>query len=209
MSDIHGDLVAKLFAKYRHSPNILGVLEILATAIQDTCDAADYLVDHLSIDAGEGDVLKALGGWIGVDPPPLQETDLFMLVADEDLADDPENHHGLAPEDLSSGGFLVREDGLPSLDDLDSYFSDETFREFIRAKAATFGKIATRENLYLYLLQFGLRCKIEEGVRVQEIEPSSYEDLSQFLRYQILEKGFRTGGVSLTVKPQPSTSGEI
>ena len=202
MSDVYSDILDLLFAKYRHSPNILKVLEILSTPIQDTNDAIDYFLNHLNIDDAEGPLLNSMASWIGVIKPPAQEEDILWLCRDEEVADDPDNRFGLATDALTEGGYLTGDDGCLSKSDPGSYISDEDFRLYIRAKAAAFREKATREILYNYILQFGFRCKLIESMRAVEIEPSNYDDLDYFMRYFILNRGFRPAGISISIKPQ-------
>lgn len=209
MSDVYADILDRLFAKYRHSPNILKVLEILATPIQDTNDAIDYILDHLSIDDAEGPLLDAMGSWIGVARPRAQEEDVFWLCRDEDVADDPDNHHGLATDALTEGGYLTGDDGCPSKSDPGAYVSDAEYRLYIRAKAATFRKKATREILHNYFLQFGVRSRITEGTRTVEIEPSSYNDVDYSIRYHLTNRGYRPAGIAFSIKPQTVPDAEV
>jgi hypothetical protein len=209
MSDVYQNILDRLFAKYRDSPNILGVLEILSDPLQDTNDAIDWILAHLSIDDGVGEILDAMASWIGVTRPPAQETRLFRLCRDEEVAEDPDNLHGLAPDDLSSGGYLSADDGCVSKSSPGTYVDDETFRLYIRAKAATFRKRATQEVMFNYILQFGIRSKLAETARAVEIEPMNYDDLSLFVRNYILTRGYRPAGIRLSVKLQTESSSEI
>lgn len=202
MSDIYGEMLDRLFVKYRHSPTIISILEILATPIQDTHDALDYFLAHLSIDDAEGPLIDAIGGWIGVDRPAAQEEDIFCLCCDEDVADDPDNHHGLATDALTEGGYLTGDDGCLSKSSPGSYASDPVYREYIKAKASTFRQKATRDVLYTYLSRFGIRAKFTEGQRTVEIEPSSYDDLDYAVRYYIINHGYRPAGITYSIKPK-------
>jgi hypothetical protein len=209
MSDVYADILERLFAKYRHSPNILKVFEILSSPMQDTGDAIDYILEHLSIDDAEGPILDAMASWIGVTRPPEQEEDIFWLCRDEDVADDPDNHHGLATDALTEGGYLTGDAGCPSKTDPGSYLSDEEFRPYIRKKAATFRKKATREIMYDYILLFGVRSKLIEGTRSVEIEPSSYDDINYLIRYHLTNLGYRPAGVDVTIKQQTESDSEV
>ena len=209
MSDVYADMRSRLFAKYRNSPNVLGILNLMATVIQDTADALDFFEGQMGIDTAEGVILENLGGWIGVNRPPAQEADGFRLFRDEDVLSDPENHHGLAPDDLSTGGYLYRDDGLPSKEFPNTFVDSPTYRLFIKAKAAAFRKRATRETLYNYILQFGVRPKIIEGVRAIQIQPSDYDDLTMYLRYHLINRGFRPAGISVSIYPQTEQTAEV
>lgn len=209
MVDVYQNILDRLFAKYRYSENILGVLEILADPIQDTDDAIDWILEHLSIDDAEGELLDFMASWIGVTRPPAQEENILILFADEDIADDPENNHGLAPDSLATGGYLSADDGCLSKSDPGSYVSDAVFREYIRAKAATFRKKATPEVMFEYILRFGVRSVLNEDELECEIEPYSYDDMSLFLRNYIETRGFRPAGIKVSVKTQTITDTEI
>lgn len=209
MSDIYQNFLDNLFAKYSRSPNVLGVFEILASPLQDTSDAIDYILDHLSIGDAEGVILDAKAGWIGVTRPLAQEENIFQLFSKYELADDPENRYGLAPSDLSSGGYLTSKTGCPSKSSPGALMGDDDFRLFIRAKAATFRKLATPEVMYNYVLQFGIRAKITEGVRECEIEPSSYRDMSMFIRYHIEHRGFLPAGIYTHIRSQTAPDSEV
>lgn len=209
MVDVYQNILDRLFSKYRHSPIILKVSEILSDPLQDTNDAIDWILGHMSIDDAEGTLLDALASWIGVKRPPAQETRLFRLCRDEEVAEDPENNHGLAPDDLSSGGSLSADDGCTSKSAPGTYISDAEFRLYIRAKAATFRRVATREVMYDYILQFGIRTKLVEGVRTCEIHPSSYEDFGLAVRYHIEHRGFRPAGIRVSVARQQQSDAEV
>lgn len=209
MSDVYSDILDQLFAKYRNSPNILKVFEILSNPLQDTNDAIDYILNHLSIDDAEGPILDAMGSWIGVQRPPLQEDDIFWLCRDEDVADDPNNDHGLATDALTEGGYFTGDDGCLSKANPGSYVDDEEYRLYIRAKAATFRKKATRDIMYNYILQFGVRSKLNEGTRTVEIEPSSYDYLNYAIRYHLINLGYRPAGIDISIKLQTESDSEI
>lgn len=209
MVDVYQNILDRLFAKYRDSPNILGVLEILADPIQDTDDALDWLLEHLSIDGAEGELLDLIASWIGVTRPPIQEVDVFRLFRDEEIADDIDNHHGLAPDALSSGGYLSADDGCLSESASGSYVDDATFRKYIRAKAATFRKKATPEVMSTYILSFGIRSQFHESDLECEIEPYSYDDMSLFLENYIETRGFRPAGIKIRIKMQTAPSPEL
>ena len=202
-------MLDNLFAKYRNSPNILGVLEILAAPIQDTSDAVDAFLAQIGIDDSEGPMLDALASWIGVRRLQAQETRLFWLCRDEDVGDDPGNEHGFATDDLTEGGYLSGDDGCPSKSDPGLYISYTEFREYIRAKAATFRRKATPDVIFEYLLMFGVRARLEEGERLLEIVPWSYGDLSLSVKSYIENSGFRPLGVTVEIAPQEHPDSEI
>jgi hypothetical protein len=209
MSNVYSDILEYLFAKYKNSPNILGVFEILSSPLQDSNDAIDWILNNLSIDEAEGELLDFLGGWIGVVRPPAQEEDIFWLCRDEEVADDIDNHHGLSTDATTEGGYLTGDDGCLSKAYPGTYVSDEIFRQYIRAKASTFRKIATREIMFNYILQFGIRSKLIESNRSVTIEPFSYDDMNYFLRNYITEKGFRPAGIEIAIEPQENPDSEV
>ena len=209
MSDVYDDILDRLFAKYRHSPNILKVFEILSSPMQDTSDAIDYILDHLDIDEAEGPLLDAMAGWIGVKRPALQEEDIFWFCRDEDVADDPDNHHGFATDALTEGGYFTGDDGCPSKAYPGDYIDDDEFRTYIRAKATTFRKKATRDIMYNYILQFGVRSKFIEGTRTIEIEPSSYDDVNYAVRYHLINLGYSPAGITVSIKQQTVSDSEV
>lgn len=202
-------MLDNLFAKYRNSPNILGVLEILSAPIQDTSDAVDSFLDQIGIDESEGSLLDAIASWIGVRRPPAQETRLFWMCRDEDVASDPGNEHGFAPDELTAGGYLSGDDGCLSKSEPGSYMDDDNFREYVRAKASTFRRKATPDVVFEYLLRFGVRARLEEGDRLLEIFPWSYGDLSLSVKSYIENSGFRPLGVTVEIAPQENPDSEI
>lgn len=202
MTDVWDIKQERLFAKYRDSPNILGIMEILSDPAQDTRDVLDWLLSGLSIDTAEGELLDFLGELIGVDRPPAQEEDILWLCGDWETADDPDNHYGLAPDTLDEGGYLTGDDGLPSKSAPGTYMSDADFRDLIRSKGTSYRQKATRETVYEYLVDLGTRCKILETDKFVEFEPSSYADLNYWLRNYIENRGFRPAGIQIQIKPQ-------
>lgn len=208
MTDIYQTKFGRLFAKYRHSPNILGLLEILADPEQDTRDVEDWFLANLSIDDGEGVFLDFFGELIGVLRPPLQEPDVFSLCGEWELADDPDNHYGLATDSLTEGGYLTGDDGVERKT-APGGTDDPTYRGFLRSKAATFRQVATREVLFGYLIFFGCRWKIEEGTLTAEFEPYDYKLINYYVRNYIEERGFRPAGIRVVVKRQTTPSSEV
>ena len=190
---VHDEILGLDFSKYRHSPNILGVFEIIATPLQDTEDAADYILSHLSIDDAEGELLDFLGEVIGVKRPLAQEDDrnLLWLCHDDEVGDDPDGTMSLAPDDESNGGYMTGDDGIASKTNPDTYMSDTDFRELIRTKAATFRKRPTRSNIFNLLLEFGIRAKISSTVSPIVFDPADYDLINYWVRNYVLTKGFR------------------
>ena len=202
---------SRLFSKYRYSPNILGLVEILSDPLQSTNDALDYILSHRSIDDADGELLDFLGEMIGVQRPPSQEPDenLLWFCTPEDYPDDLDGSQSLAPVDLSTGGYMTGHNGIVSKDDPESYVSDVEYRALIRSKATTFRKTATREVIYEYLLQFGVRCKIIESERVAEFEPHSYDILNYWVRNYIETRGLRPSGIQVSVSHQTEPDSEV
>jgi hypothetical protein len=211
MTDIKSTWEERNFSKYRYSPNILGLIELLSNPLQDTADVLNYILSHKSIDEAEGELLDFMGELIGVIRPPAQEPDgnLLWLCLPEDEADDLDGSMSLAPVDESTGGYLCGEDGILSVSDPGSYMSDTDYRVLIRAKASSFRKIADRETLYTYLLNFGVRCKIIESTRVAELEPHSYDALNYWVRDYIIKHGFNPSGIQIKFVPQTVPDPEL
>lgn len=208
MTDVYQGKLDIVFAKYRHSPNFLKILEILADPAQDTRDVEDWFLANLSIDGGEGVFLDFFGEVIGVLRPPLQEPDVLWLCEDWEIADDPDNHYGLATDALTEGGYLTGDAGVPHKT-TPGGTGDATYRAFLRSKAATFRQVATREVLFSYLLFFGCRWKIIEGTRTVELEPSDYNAINYYVRHYIENQGFRPAGIHVTVKRQTAPAPEV
>lgn len=206
---IYSDMYSRLFAKYKHSPNIYGLLEILASAQQDTDDVLEWVLSQLSIDGGEGEILNAIGEIIGVNRFALQEERLWKLVRPEELADDPYHLNGLSSDGVSDGGYLSGPAGCVSKEDPDGYVTDAEHRELIRSKAATYRKKATKANMYSSLLALGHRCRIHESDKLVEIEPSSYGEFMYHLRNYITQKGFRPAGIQVKIKIQTEPDSEV
>lgn len=202
MTDVWELKQERLFAKYRNSPNILGLMEILSSPSQDTQDVLDWLLGELSLSAASGKVLDFLGELVGVDRPPAQEEDILWLCLDWETADDPDNHYGLAPDSLDEGGYLTGDDGILSQSSPGSYMPDDDYRLLIASKGATYRQKATREVVFTYLLELGVRCKIIETDKVVEFEPSSYDNLNYWLRDYIETRGFRPAGIQVSVAEQ-------
>lgn len=209
MTDVYQTKLDRLFAKYRHSPNILKVFEILADPKQDTRDILDWFQGQLSIGTAEGVILDFFGELIGVLRPPNQEPDILWLCGDWELADDVFNRFGLAPEDELSGGYCTGDNGClhktnPGVAD------DETYREYIYSKASTYRRNATRAVLYDYLLFFGCRFKVlEPANREIEFEPYDYAVINYHMRNYIETRGFRPAGIEVTIKNQTTPLSEV
>lgn len=209
MSTINEIWSGRLVSKYRDSPDILGLVELLSSPLNDTKEALEYVLSNEGIDGSEGVFLDFLGELIGVRRPPAQEADVFTLCSPEDAALDVDNRYGLAPVDLSSGGYLTGIDGVLSKSDPGSYATDAEYRPLIRSKAAAFRKKATRAVLYDYLVAFGIRAKITEDARTAELEPSNYGDLNYWVRNYIETRGFKPAGIQIKFKLQTEPDSEV
>lgn len=206
MVDIWALKQERLFAKYRNSPNILGLMEILSSPTQDTRDVLDWLLGELSLAAASGEVLDFLGELIGVTRPPAQEEDILWLCHDWEVLDDPDNRYGLAPDSLDEGGYLTGDDGVLSKTSPGSYMSDTDYRALITSKGSTYRQTATRETVYSYLVDLGARSKILESDKFVEFEPSNPDNVNYWLRNYIETRGFRPAGVQIRVKEQTEPS---
>lgn len=206
MTDIWTTKQERLFAKYRNSPNILGIMEILSSPTQDTRDMLDWLLGELSLSTASGEVLDFLGELIGVTRPPAQEDDVLWLCLDWEVLDDPDNHYGLATDALTEGGYLTGDEGVLSKSSPGSYMVDDDYRALIASKGTTYRQKATRETVYSYLIELGVRCKIIEADKVVEFEPSSYDNLNYWLRNYIESRGFRPAGIQVSIKDQTTPS---
>lgn len=208
MTDVYQTQFDKLFAKYRHSPNILGVLAILADPAQDTRDVEDWFLSNLSIDGGTGWALDLFGEMLGIIRPPAQEDDVLWLCEDWEVADDPDNRYGLATDALTEGGYMTSDVGV--LDkSAGGGSSDTLFRQFIRAKGSAFHRVATRANLFDYLKAYGCRWKILESTRTAELEPYDFDVINYYVRHYLVTQGFLPAGIEVTVAVQTEASPDV
>ncbi len=196
---ISADFKDRVFKQFKDSPHIVALFEIIADPMQDLSDVADYILAHLSIDDSEGLALDMLGELIGVNRPPMQEPNIFTLRRPGDTSD-PDNDTGFGNDDdpaLSTGGYLGTCQGLALVSDPDAEMADEDYRFLLRQKAASFRSKFTRENIYLYLIEFGSRCVIDDDTVLDvEYDPVTYYDLNAFQKFYVLSRGFKPGGVS-------------
>jgi hypothetical protein len=212
MSDVKQTwLDDRLFAKYRNSPNVLKFVDLLSRSGQDTQDVLEDILSNDSIDTAAGVVLDFFGGLIGAERPPAQELpeNILWLCSDEDYGSDLDGSQSLAPDDLTTGGYMVGDDGILSKTDPGSYMPDADYRELIKAKGSTYRKKATREIVYTYLLQFGVRCKIIESTHAAEFEPHAYNVLNYWVRNYIAARGFRPAGIQVSIKQQTELDSEV
>lgn len=209
MTDVWALKQERLFAKYRNSPNILGIMEILSDPAQDTRDVLDWLLGQLSLSTATGEVLDFFGELIGVTRPLAQEDDILWLCADWETADDPDNHYGLATDALTEGGYLTGDDGVLSKSSPGSYMGDDDYRELIASKGSTYRQKATRGIVYTYILELGIRCKIIESDKIVDLQPHSYDALNYWLRNYITSRGFRPAGIQIRIPDQTEPDPEV
>ena len=198
--DVEATLLSNLFAQFKHSPNILALLEIIATAFQDTMDAIDYLKTQRNVDDAEGAHLDLLGELVGVERPLEQEPNDFRLI---DLADLPgEQNHGLCDLDGDpAGGYLVSVyNGLASITNPGALMGDDDYRELILFKIANFRQKATEERIYLSLVLYGVTCDVETITNGEiDITPQTQGEMTYYKRWYLLNKGFRPAGIKINV----------
>lgn len=159
---IHQNMIDRLFAVFRDSPNVQYFIEVLAGPMDDTWTAIQYYLDNTDIDDCTGELLDFRGWTIGVRRPPLQETNVFTLT-DADTMIDYDNKHGFYNSNDGTGGYMTSEDGLANVADPSLTMADDDYRILIKTKAASFRKRATPENLYSYFLAYEARCDILEA----------------------------------------------
>lgn len=196
MMDVEALFKARTFAQFRDSPHIQDLIETLSDPIQDTSNVMDFILGSLAIDDAEGEQLDFLGELIGVRRPPAQETRLFTLLRLGEVGDPGT---GFA-DDENPGGYMTTLKGLESQANPGSEMSDEDFRFLIRQKAASYRKKATREILFLYLIAFGARCKIDDDTEFEiKIDPDTYDDFDEWTRNYIETRGFKPAGISVKI----------
>jgi G3E family GTPase len=189
-------LTEKLLAQFKNSPHITAILDIIADPMQDTIDAADFILANKDIDTAEGDQLDKLAAMIGLERPPNQEANLFTLWR-EGEADDEENAHGFYNSTDGTGGYLPNEEGLDSVTDPGD-MSDVEFRKLIKQKASAYKTRMSRLNLYNYLIASGGRCNIDDDTTFYvEIDPFTYDEISQWRKNYIITRGFKPAGIKV------------
>jgi len=197
------DITDRIVHFLRESPNVVNLIECIADPIQDTQTVIAWILDHLSIDTAEGELLDFLGEMIGMARPPRQETSLFELCNVGDYPDDPDNEHGFQNDDdasVTTGGYLASIYGTPYQVDPTAQMSDADYRYFIRQKAASLRSKVTHENLFAYILAFGDRCQIANpAVRQVTITQYNYNHLSDWARNYIRERGFQPAGIQINI----------
>jgi hypothetical protein len=199
--DIETLIADNLFAKYRHSPNILKVLEIIAVPFQDTIDAVEYLQTQNDVTVAEGVHLDAIGELIGVERPLEQEPNDFRFIDIGDLPGDP-THHGFCDIDGDpTGGYLVSSyNGLASVTNPGELMSDADYLELILFKISNFRQRATEARIYLSLVLYGVTCDVETITNgVIDITPQTPGEMTYYQRWYLLNKGFRPAGIKINV----------
>lgn len=202
MDPVEATFKERLGSQWRTSPHIQAIVEILSDPMQDSLSVMEYILAHLSIDTAEGELLDFLGELVGVVRPPLQETRIFTLGSLGD-ADDPDNDHGFLDDTdtVETGGFLGSVKGLADQDDPDAKITDANFRYLIRQKAASYRKKMMRETLFLYLIAFGGRCKIDDDTTLTVvIDPVTYHDFDHWTQYYIPTRGYNPGGIKVRIR---------
>jgi hypothetical protein len=194
--DIEALFKDRTFAQFRDSPHIQDLIETLSDPIQDASDVADFILGSLNIDDAEGEQLDFLGERIGVTRPPAQETRLFRLVRLGEVGDPGT---GFA-DDENPGGYMTTLEGLESQTNPGAEMSDEDYRFLIRQKAASYRKKMTREILFLYLIAFGARCKIDDDTDLNvKIDMDTYDDFDEWTRNYVETRGFKPAGISVKI----------
>lgn len=94
------------------------------------------------------------------------------------------------------GGHMTTMEGLEASAGGD--MSDVDFRYLIRQKAAAYRSKMTREILFLYLIAFGGRCKIDDDTELTVIiDPDRYADFNEWTQNYIETRGFKPAGISV------------
>jgi hypothetical protein len=198
----------KLFKVFKDSPEIIALLEVISDPMQDTVDAIDFLLGSLSIDDREGEQLDYLGTRLGVERPNEQEPyeNIFCLNGDLTLGS-----QGFSDENYpSEGGYFADEKGLPLQSNPDQKMSDEGYRRLLKQKASAFRTLATRENLFTYLIDFGSRALINDdtGHHIQ-FDLIDHYSLNEFEKWYLLTRGFKPAGISTEVRENIRDGEEI
>lgn len=196
---VYSDLYERLFHFFRNDPHTLKLLTVLSDPIQDTSDAMSFLLASDAIDTAEGEQLDIIAGWIGINRPPAQETNIFTLRR-LGYTGDLENNTGFedTTDTVELGGYMTTLTGLQSQSDSTAKMPDTDFRRFIRQKASVFYSKMTVENLFLYLIAFGSKCLIDDDTQfIVEIDPFSYYDLDAWFKNYVVTNGFKPAGFTV------------
>jgi len=187
---------ARTFSVFNDSEHIQALIEILSDPLQDTSDVADFILTAVDIDSAEGEQLEFIGRLIGVERPPAQEVYIATMVR---IGEDQDPDEGFA-DDENPGGYMTTLSGLESISDPDAEMSDEDFRFYIWQKATAYRAKMTREVLFLYLIAFGARCKIDDDSELQVfIDMDTYDDFNEWTRNYVETRGFNPGGISVKI----------
>ena len=199
--DVEATLLSNLFAQFKHSPNILAILEIIAVPFQDTIDAIEYLQTQNDVTTAEGIHLDILGEWVGVERPLEQEPNDFRFIDIGDLPGDPTSHGFCDIDGDPTGGYLVSSyNGLASITNPGDLMGDDDYRELILFKAANFRQRATEERIYLSLVLYGITCDVETITNGEiDITPQTPGEMTHYQRWYLLNKGFRPAGIKLNI----------
>ncbi|MCP4712593.1 MAG: DUF2612 domain-containing protein [Planctomycetes bacterium] len=202
--EVEDTLKARLFSRFRNSPNIIGLIEILSDPLQDTVDACDFILANKSIDDSEGEQLDFIGELIGVYRPLQQEdpSNIFTMCSLGE-ADDLDGSTGFFDDTdtVEIGGYMTSYVGIPDQSDPTAEMEDAPFRILIKQKASSYRKKPTRLNLFNYLIAFGSRCKIDDDTAHTIVfDPVSYYDLNDLYKWYVENKGFKPAGISVDIE---------
>jgi len=210
--DVSAIIHNRLLHIIRDGTNVQAIKDILSDVIQDTDDVTNYILDHLSVDEAEGELLEFLGEIIGLARPKAQEDpDRIFTLKRVGETDDPDK--GLQDDSdpsVTTGGYMMTLTGLESVTDPDSEMSDSDYRYFIYQKAAAYRSKMTHLNLYNYLLAFGARCELTESAAMTVlIEPFNYYDMDNWQKNYAVTRGFKPAGISLSFVDMLNHESEI
>ena len=210
--EVLATLLDKLFKQFKNSPNIVALITIIADPLQDTVDVLDFINSTEGIDDSGGEGLDFIGGLIGVTRPLEQEplNHLFTLF-EAGYSGDESNLMGFGDEDDPIvGGYLAGEEGLELVDGDGQLMGDIGYRRLLHQKASAFRTVATRLNLFNYLLTFGSRCLIDDDDTMDIVfDPINYYDLSQWEKWYAINKGFKPAGISTSFRENMRDGDEI
>ncbi len=199
IKNVEADWLLRLFAQWRNSPLILGLIEIQSDPMQDSIDVAEYILDALE-DGLDGDVdfiLDIFGGILGVARPPKQ-ADRFTLTKLGE-GNDPTNRFGFYDSTNLTGGYLPEYEGFANPDG--SLYSNDEYRRLLKQKATSWNRAMTREALFTWLLDFDAECSID-GDTSHEVtaDPYDFDTINQFEKWYIEQRGFDAAGVLVQIR---------
>lgn len=188
---VENDLKTRMVQLFKSSPYIQGLLEIIAIPLQDSYDACTYLLDHTNLDDLEGEHLDQAGESIGVYRPKRQEEFIFTLCRAGEVVP---MGYGFTSDDYV-GGYMWEREGLASISN-PGPMDDEDYLKLIRQKAASFRQKATDTILFLYLLEAGGRCLIDDTDELNIwFEPIRHDDFDNFMKNYLVTRGFKPAGI--------------